>query len=139
VGGTTATAFVDTGLAAATAYSYEVAAVNGAGLEGPRSQPAGATTFGPGAGELVVTTVTAGSPIPTGYSVLVEGAGFRSEQPVAANGRVVFRGLVPQAYSVRLRTVPGDCRVTDPNPRSVTVPFGGSVETIFTVTCEDDV
>jgi fibronectin type 3 domain-containing protein len=132
------TTFADGGLAAATTYTYEVAAVNGAGLEGPRSQPAAATTYVPDAGELVVITVTAGREIPAGYKVLVEGDGFRSEQPVGANGRVVFRGLVPQSYSVRLRAVPEECRVAKPNPRSVTVPRGGSVETTFAVTCEDD-
>jgi len=132
------TAFADTGLAAATAYTYEVAAVNGAGLEGPRSPPAGATTYVVGAGELVVIAVTGGSAIPAGYTVLVEATGFRSEQPVAPNGRVVFAGLAPRTYSVRLRTS-GDCRVVEPNPRSVTVPPGGSAETTFAVTCEDDV
>jgi hypothetical protein len=132
------TAFADTGLAAATTYSYEVAAVNGAGLEGPRSQPVGATTYVPGAGELVVIAVSGGSAIPAGYTVVVEATGFRSEQPIAPNGRVVFSGLAPQTYSVRL-VAGGDCRVTDPNPRPVTVPTGGSVETTLAVTCEDDV
>jgi hypothetical protein len=132
------TALADTGLAAATTYTYEVAAVNGAGLEGPRSQPAGATTYVVGAGELVVITVSGGSAIPAGYTVVVEATGFRSEQPIAANGRVVFSGLPPQTYSVRL-VAGGDCRVVEPNPRPVTVPTGGSVETTFAVTCEDDV
>jgi hypothetical protein len=36
--------FTDTGLVDATAYSYEVSAVNGAGLESGRSAPASATT-----------------------------------------------------------------------------------------------
>jgi fibronectin type 3 domain-containing protein len=45
VGTATSTAFGDTGLAAGTSYSYEVSAVNGAGLEGPRSTVATATTL----------------------------------------------------------------------------------------------
>ena len=41
----TTTSFSDIGLAQATTYSYEVSAVNGAGLEGPRSAAVPATTF----------------------------------------------------------------------------------------------
>jgi hypothetical protein len=44
---TGATSFSDSGLTAATTYSYEVSAVNGALLESPRSGPAVATTFDP--------------------------------------------------------------------------------------------
>jgi len=139
VDSTGATALADTGLTAGTTYRYEVAAVNGVGLEGPRSNPASATTFAPDAGDLVVIVTTTGSPIPEGYTVLVQGDGYQAEQPVAANGSVVFGNLVPQTYSVELRGMPSDCRVTEPNPRSVTVPAGDRVETVFAVRCEDDV
>jgi hypothetical protein len=40
-----ASPFSDTGLSSGRSYVYEVAAVNGAGIEGPRSAPAGATTI----------------------------------------------------------------------------------------------
>jgi hypothetical protein len=45
VGTATATAFGDTSLAAGTSYTYQVSAVNGAGLEGLRSMAATATTL----------------------------------------------------------------------------------------------
>lgn len=41
---TSATSFSDTGVQPQTTYSYEVSAVNGAGLEGSRSAPASVTT-----------------------------------------------------------------------------------------------
>lgn len=44
VASTTSTGFLDGGLQPQTAYTYEVSAVNGAGLEGGRSAPASATT-----------------------------------------------------------------------------------------------
>ncbi len=44
VGSSTSTTFSDTGLTPFTTYSYEVSAVNGAGLEGPRSAPLVVTT-----------------------------------------------------------------------------------------------
>jgi hypothetical protein len=40
----TGTTYQDIGLDPSTAYSYEVSSVNGAGIESPRSDPAGATT-----------------------------------------------------------------------------------------------
>ncbi len=46
-GSTAATSFSDTGLDPSTLYSYEVSAVNGEGLEGPKSTPAEATTDPP--------------------------------------------------------------------------------------------
>jgi fibronectin type 3 domain-containing protein len=46
-GSTAATSFSDTGLDPSTLYSYEVSAVNGEGLEGPKSDPASATTDPP--------------------------------------------------------------------------------------------
>jgi fibronectin type 3 domain-containing protein len=47
VGSTATASFADTGLDPNTAYSYEVSAVNGEGLEGPKSDPASATTDPP--------------------------------------------------------------------------------------------
>ena len=55
VGSTTTTGFTDAGLTPATTYTYEVSAVNGAGLEGARAGPASATTkAAPAAGQLTV-------------------------------------------------------------------------------------
>lgn len=43
-GSTSATSYTDTGLEPGTAYSYRVSAVNGAGLEGEKTEPSSATT-----------------------------------------------------------------------------------------------
>ncbi len=47
IGTSTTTSFTDTGVQAFTTYTYEVSAVNGAGLEGPRSAPLVVTTPDP--------------------------------------------------------------------------------------------
>jgi fibronectin type 3 domain-containing protein len=47
IGSAAGTSFFDTGLEPGSTYMYAVAAVNGEGLEGPRSETATATTFPP--------------------------------------------------------------------------------------------
>ncbi len=135
VDSTTGLAFADAGLTPATTYSYEVSAVNGAGLEGPRSQPATATTWLPTTGDLVVTTATTGSNIPAGYTVQIEAGSIGLNQPIAASGSASFSSLLPQSYVVRLRTVPGNCQVSGPNPRTVVVSAGAVATTTFPVSC----
>jgi hypothetical protein len=133
---TTGTAFIDGNLAAGTPYSYEVSAVNGDGLEGPRTPPALATTPGAGTVTLVVTTASTGR-TPAGYTVQVSGASGSLTQPIDASGSVNFIGLASGDYTVELLAVPSNCTVTDPNPRLITLPPGSvSVATQFNVVCE---
>jgi chitodextrinase len=131
------TTFTDAGLAPSTTYSYEVSAVNGAGLEGPRSAPASATTQAPPAGDLIVSVISVGNGIPAaGYQVQVSGTGVLLTQAVGPNAAVSFNGLVAQTYSVLVQGLPVNCVVDDgPNPRSVVVPIGGTVSTSFRVRC----
>jgi hypothetical protein len=55
-------AFTDSNIDEATAYTYEVSAVNGAGLEGSRSAPAVATTFGDTTEPTLVAAEPTGGP-----------------------------------------------------------------------------
>lgn len=138
LGSTTTTTFTDAGLTPATTYTYEVSAVNGAGLEGARTGPASATTTAPpAAGQLTVHVVSLGSGIPaSGYQVQVSGSGVQLTQPVGPSASVSFAGLAPQTYTVVLQNLPANCSVDDgPNPRSVVVTSGTAASTTFRVRC----
>jgi chitodextrinase len=130
-----ALSFADTGLSPGATHSYTVTAENGQGIEGPAGGPASATTL-TGVVDLVVVASSSG-PAPAGYTALIEMGGVRQSQSVDANGNVVFAALQPGSYSVVLQAVPGNCSVTAPNPRSVSLPAGAaSVTTTFVVTCQ---
>jgi hypothetical protein len=91
---------------------------------------------------LHVTTVTTGSSIPTGYDLCVdfeytdyEGSwdcatyysfiGATSDETVS---------VTPGTHSIQLLGVPGNCTVSEDNPRTVTVSAG--MEVPFGITCE---
>ncbi|MGE0354593.1 MAG: fibronectin type III domain-containing protein, partial [Gemmatimonadales bacterium] len=136
VDSTGGTGFSDAGLTPATAYTYEVSAVNGAGLEGPRSQPATATTLPVvTTGELLVNVTTGGTIPQNPFEVLLEGS-VRRTAPVTPNGTALFTGLTPGAYEVRLRNLAAGCAVTPPNPRGTTIVAGQQTQTTFAVTCQ---
>ncbi len=87
---------------------------------------------GSGSGSLTVTTSTTGSNLdPDGYSVTIDGT---ISQPVATNGRVTFTGPAG-AHPVALSGVAANCAMSGANPRTVTVPAGGTGTTTFSVTC----
>ena len=89
----------------------------------------------PGTGDLVVTATTSGSaPDPDGYTVTISGAGGTASQAVATDGSVTFAGIPSGTYDVTLSGLAANCTVSD-NPRSVTVPAGGTGSTTFSVTC----
>jgi len=133
---TTATGFADASLLPGISYTYEVAAVNGAGLEGPRSQPATATTPGAATGDLNVTTQSNGPSAPTGYQVAITGSGVSLVAPAPATGSTGFPDLPAQIYSVRLESVPSSCNVEGGNLRTVTVTAGTTVTAAFTIVCQ---
>ncbi|HEX5003790.1 MAG TPA: fibronectin type III domain-containing protein [Gemmatimonadales bacterium] len=136
IGATATTRFTDIGLAASTAYTYRVSAVNGAGLEGPMSDPATATTAGTQRGELVVNTVTNGTGTPDGYLVKVLAHDYLSLRTIPATGTRTFTDLLPKTYLVWLLFVPHNCSVADTNPRLVELAPGASASTTFALTCE---
>jgi hypothetical protein len=139
IGSSTTTTFSDAGLTPSTTYTYEVSAVNGAGLEGARAGPASATTKAPPqptTGDLAVTVMTGGTGLPTGYQVQVTANAVLLTQPVAANGSVTFGALVPQTYLVALLNVPANCQVDGAGTsRPVVVTGGATASTTFHVRC----
>jgi hypothetical protein len=126
-----ATGFSDTGLPDGTAFSYTVFAVNGQGLQGPAAGPATAATLA--LGDLTVSTATTGADLdPDGYTVTVDGT---AGQEIGVNGTVTFADLLEGDHTVELTGVAANCTVAEENPRTVTVPPNGAVETAFAVDC----
>lgn len=88
---------------------------------------------GSGSGTLTVTTNTTGSnPDPDGYTLTLDGV---TSQPIGTNGRVTVTVPVG-AHPVALSGVAANCTVGGANPRTVTVPAGGTATTTFAVTCD---
>src|SRR5213079_2065576 len=90
---------------------------------------------GGGTGSLSVTTATSGASgdlDPDGYTVSVDGGA--ASQPIPDNGSVTFTGPAGD-HTVALSGVAGNCSVSGANPRTVTVPSGGTVSTMFSVSC----
>src|SRR5213078_3231578 len=87
---------------------------------------------GGGNGSLTVTTSTTGSNLdPDGYTVTADGS---VSQPIATNGSVTFTGPAGD-HSIALTGVATNCTVSGANPRTVTVPAGGTASTTFSVSC----
>jgi hypothetical protein len=87
---------------------------------------------GSGSGTLTVRTSTTGSNLdPDGYTLTLDGT---TSRPIATNGSVTV--TVPAgANPVALSGVAANCTVGGANPRTVTVPAGGTASTTFSVTC----
>src|SRR5207249_3258719 len=116
-GGTSRTLSVTAGSTVSTSYAVSCA-------------PTGPTT-----GSLSVTTATSGASgdlDPDGYSVSVDGGA--ASAPVADEGSVPCTGPAGD-HTVALSGVAGNCSVSGANPRTVTVPSGGTVSTTFSVSC----
>ncbi|HYU02075.1 MAG TPA: hypothetical protein VEK85_17020, partial [Gemmatimonadales bacterium] len=87
-------------------------------------------------GTLSVTTATTGQNIPASYTLNVTGPSFPTgaSTPINANGNVTAT-VTSGDYQVSLSDVPSNCAVSGANPRTVTVPAGGTGPTTFSVTC----
>ncbi|HXI65375.1 MAG TPA: hypothetical protein VNH14_12800 [Gemmatimonadales bacterium] len=84
-------------------------------------------------GSLTVTTSTTGSNLdPDGYTVVVDNGA--ASQPIPDNGSVTFTGPAGD-HTVGLSGVAANCTVSGANPRTITVPAGGTTSTTFAVTC----
>src|ERR1051325_4424132 len=87
---------------------------------------------GGGTGSVTVTTRTTGSNLDqNGYTVTIDGS---FSQPIATSGSVTFTGPSGD-HSLALSGVASNCTVSGANPRTVTVPSGGTTTTTFSVSC----
>ena len=84
-------------------------------------------------GNLTVFTSTSGTSLdPDGYTVTVDGGNSRA---IGINTSTTYNGLSATSHNVALSGVASTCAVSGSNPRSVTVPSGGTANTTFSVTC----
>jgi hypothetical protein len=87
----------------------------------------------PAAGTLTITTQTGGAGAdPDGYAFTIAGG---AAQPIGPSATVSVAGVAAGATEVELSGLAANCQLTGANPRSVTVPAGGTVEVVFAVTC----
>src|SRR2546426_899413 len=92
-----------------------------------------AELIGSPTGDVQVTASTTGAQIdPDGYAVAIDGG---AGQPLAVNGTVTFSQLSVGDHSVALSGLAANCTVSGPNPVTVTVPSGATVQTAFQITC----
>ncbi|HXF95932.1 MAG TPA: PKD domain-containing protein [Gemmatimonadales bacterium] len=94
------------------------------------------TGASPATGTLTIVTATTGQDLPTGYAFSASGPGGSvTEQSIGANDTRAFPNIAPGDYSVSLAGVPANCALSGVNPRTVTVPPGGTGSTTFSITC----
>ncbi len=109
-GGTSRTVSVPGGGTASTSFAVSCAATSGNGT-------------------LTVTASTTGSNLdPDGYTVSIDGGA--ASQAIPTNGSVTFTGPAGD-HTVALSGVAANCTVGGANPRTVTVPSGGTASTTF--------
>jgi TolB protein len=87
-------------------------------------------------GNLVVTTATTGGDLdPDGYEILLDGVA--TGQSLAVNGdTITITGVTEGTHEVSLGNVAAWCSVAEPDPRSVTVVAGQTVQEAFSVGCD---
>ena len=84
-------------------------------------------------GNLAVTTSTTGSSLdPDGYTVAVDGGAGRA---IASNGSTTFTSLSAGNHTVQLSGVAANCTLSGTNPRTISVPSGGTAPITFAVNC----
>ena len=88
-------------------------------------------------GTLTIATSTMGQNLPASYTVTATGPSFPTgeSESIGANATVSAPGIVAGDYTVQLSGVPSNCTVSGANPRTVTVPAGGTGSTTFAVSC----
>ena len=108
VGTVTGTSYQDTGLSESSVYSYEVAAVNGAGLEGPRSGAVSGATLADLTAPTLVSVSASGDPtqVLVGFSepVLAVSAEQASNYTINNGVAVNTAALEADGMTVRLTT-----------------------------------
>jgi hypothetical protein len=84
-------------------------------------------------GAVEVMASTTGADIdPAGYLVTVDGS---QSQSIGVDGSVTFSDVTAGEHLVELTGLAPNCSVGGDNPRTLTVPAGGTAQTAFAVTC----
>ena len=83
-------------------------------------------------GNITVTTTTAGSNLPSGYTVTVDDS---ISQPIGINAVVTFVGLAAGSHVVTLAGVTSACVIDGANPDPVSVSGGETAQASFDITC----
>ena len=88
---------------------------------------------GPIPGAIAVFMRTSGGDPYDDKMMVVVDAG--APRPITAHGSIVFRPISPGTYTVALEGVAGNCTLNGPNPLSVTVPSGKTVDVAVAIDC----
>ena len=83
-------------------------------------------------GEVRVTTVTTGTDMPNGYTVLVDGTNARL---LTANGSETIAALAEGARVLTLASLPANCTVAGGDRREVAITFDAMSQVEYRVTC----
>jgi len=83
-------------------------------------------------GNITVTTTTAGSNLPSGYTVTVDDS---ISQAIGINAVVTFVGLAAGNHVVALGGVTPSCTIGGANPDSVSVSGGETAQASFAISC----
>ncbi len=86
----------------------------------------------PTTGNVVVTTATSGTSLPSGYTTSLDGG---AASAIGINDSVTATGLAAGEHTVALSGVPGNCTAAGPNPQPVTVAAGSTARAAFTIGC----
>jgi hypothetical protein len=83
-------------------------------------------------GNITVTTTTAGSDVPSGYTVAVDDS---ISQPIGINAVVTFVGVATGNHVVTLTGVTSSCTLGGANPETVSVSGGETAQASFAISC----
>src|ERR1051325_2256588 len=112
-----------------TGYTL-VASAPGTALAPVRSRAV--AILAPLPGHITVTTPTAGSDVPSGYTVAVDDSIF---QPIGINAVVTFVGVATGRHVVMLKGVTSSCTLGGRNPETVSVSGGEPAQASFAISC----
>jgi hypothetical protein len=80
----------------------------------------------------VVTTTSGGGTDPDGFALLLDGTDRGS---IGVSATSSLTGITAGSHSIGLTGLAGNCQISGDNPRTVSVPAGGTVEVAFAVAC----
>lgn len=90
-------------------------------------------TCSSGTGSIQVVTAASGAGTdPDGFVLLVDGT---DRGPIGVSATSSLTGLTAGSHSIGLTGLAGNCQISGENPRTVSVPAGGTAQVAFAVAC----